>query len=203
MPKKKKTQAVGLKIVPQKHRSKFGGKPELPESVVWPVSPEGYELDFLAQIHFPEISGGTDLPEEGTLFVFYDRSKMPAYGRKEDQGYWQVIYTCDALPEHPREPAGEKSGELCIYRECFLGFRSLRSDGLESEGGHRMLGKPYELQHSNMAPGYLLLLQIDSDFHPNGPGWTWCDCGVLYFFIKPEDLAARRFDRVRTEWTCC
>ena len=36
-------------------------------------------------------------------------------------------------------------------------------------------------------------MQFDSD---NGFGWMFGDCGVAQFWITPEDLAARRFDRV-------
>lgn len=39
-----------------------------------------------------------------------------------------------------------------------------------------------------------LLLQLDSD--EDGPGWMWGDLGRIYFWIRRQDLAARRFDRV-------
>ncbi len=39
-----------------------------------------------------------------------------------------------------------------------------------------------------------LLLQIDSD--RDGPGWMWGDLGMIYFWIRRQDLAARDFDKV-------
>jgi uncharacterized protein YwqG len=45
----------------------------------------------------------------------------------------------------------------------------------------------------------MLLLQIDSD---DAIGWTWGDAGRLYFWIRKQDLAARRFDRVWTILQC-
>ncbi|XTP07273.1 DUF1963 domain-containing protein [Streptomyces albus subsp. chlorinus] len=31
----------------------------------------------------------------------------------------------------------------------------------------------------------------------------WGDCGVLYWLIRPEDLAENRFERARFTWQCC
>lgn len=45
-----------------------------------------------------------------------------------------------------------------------------------------------------------LLLQIDSD--EAGPGWMWGDTGRIYFWIRREDLRARRFDRTWTILQC-
>jgi uncharacterized protein YwqG len=38
-----------------------------------------------------------------------------------------------------------------------------------------------------------LLLQIDSD---DALGSVWGDLGRVYFWIRDQDLAARRFDRI-------
>ncbi len=77
----KKLNAIRLIKTRKRRHSKFGGKPCLPASFSRPVSPEGRALDFLAQIDFSEISPGTDLPEYGTFFVFYDTDKMPGSNR--------------------------------------------------------------------------------------------------------------------------
>ena len=47
-----------------------------------------------------------------------------------------------------------------------------------------------------LSPGaadWMLLLQIDSD---DDTGMMWGDAGMLYFWIRRQDLAARAFDRV-------
>jgi len=36
-------------------------------------------------------------------------------------------------------------------------------------------------------------MQFDTDY---GMDWMWGDCGVLQYWITPQDLKARRFDRV-------
>ncbi|GAA4578193.1 hypothetical protein GCM10023194_00440 [Planotetraspora phitsanulokensis] len=47
---------------------------------------------------------------------------------------------------------------------------------------------------------WLLLAQFDSDDRAN---MMWGDAGALYWLIRPEDLAARRFDRALFTWQCC
>ncbi|WP_433089009.1 DUF1963 domain-containing protein [Dactylosporangium sp. CA-052675] len=44
------------------------------------------------------------------------------------------------------------------------------------------------------AAEWRLLWQVDTD--EDGLGWMWGDMGMLYFWIRDEDLAAARFDRV-------
>lgn len=45
-----------------------------------------------------------------------------------------------------------------------------------------------------------LLLQVDSD---DDAGMMWGDSGLLYFWIRKDDLAARRFERVWCVMQCC
>jgi uncharacterized protein YwqG len=47
---------------------------------------------------------------------------------------------------------------------------------------------------------WTLLLQIDSD---DDTEMMWGDCGILYFWIKKDDLAARDFDDVWMILQCC
>ncbi|MFH1877549.1 MAG: YwqG family protein [Candidatus Omnitrophota bacterium] len=43
------------------------------------------------------------------------------------------------------------------------------------------------------AAEWRLLLQLDSD--ETGTGWAWGDCGIIYFWIKKQDLLMKRFDK--------
>jgi len=49
------------------------------------------------------------------------------------------------------------------------------------------------------ADNWVLLAQFDSD---DQAGFMWGDCGMLYYLIRPADLAARRFDRAAFTWQC-
>lgn len=94
---------------------------------------------------------------------------------------------------------------------------------LDAEGLHHMLGLPQQIQGDmrgqcqleanrivcacrrdyvcvrcesllhECSSQWTLLMQIDTDLA--GPGWMWGDCGRLYFWIRPADLAARAFER--------
>jgi uncharacterized protein YwqG len=44
-----------------------------------------------------------------------------------------------------------------------------------------------------------LLLQVESD---GNAGMMWGDAGCLYFWIREQDLLARRFDRTWTLFQC-
>jgi uncharacterized protein YwqG len=49
------------------------------------------------------------------------------------------------------------------------------------------------------AADWMLLLQVDSD---DNAGMMWGDLGMLYFWIRRQDLAARSFDKVWTILQC-
>lgn len=56
--------------------SKFGGSPDLPDGLSWPLNENG-ALSFVAQINFTEASKfdiDSLLPKSGMLYLFYDRN---------------------------------------------------------------------------------------------------------------------------------
>ncbi|MBL8885206.1 MAG: DUF1963 domain-containing protein [Phycisphaerales bacterium] len=89
--------------------------------------------------------------------------------------------------------------------------------------GHHLLGWPHPVQNDSMelecagasvgcnmgnpegyeiaierglldhAGDWKLLLQLDSD--EQGPGWMWGDSGMLYFWIRSDQLEQQRFDK--------
>ncbi len=201
-------KAIRLVKTMERHVSKFGGQPNLPENVEWPLNPEGVELDFLAQIHCPELPPGFGLPTTGTLFFFYDWAEMPWGNDEKDKKYWKVIYSEAPLPETLRRRRSERE-DYGEFKEVFLTFEVFESNVTDAEnfgeenGHHQMLGYPLYIQEENMAPGKVLLLQIDTDEEDNGPCWMWGDCGRLFFWISPKDLASRRFDRIEFVLECC
>ncbi|MFJ8863723.1 YwqG family protein [Streptomyces sp. NPDC102451] len=52
---------------------------------------------------------------------------------------------------------------------------------------------------SEEAGNWVLLAQFDSD---EAADMMWGDTGVLYWLIRPEDLAERRFERAMFTWQC-
>jgi uncharacterized protein YwqG len=70
-------------------------------------------------------------------------------------------------------------------------------------GGHQVGGYPHFTQddprYDELAECDVLLFQMDSDA---ANGIQWGDMGVANFFVRPDDLAAGRFDRVLYNWDC-
>ncbi len=74
---------------------------------------------------------------------------------------------------------------------------------VEYEIAHAILGPKTQWTDPRLdeeAQRWILLAQIDTDADAN---MMWGDCGTLYWLIRPEDLAARRFEEARLTWQCC
>ncbi|MFF7725520.1 YwqG family protein [Streptomyces sp. NPDC008001] len=74
-------------------------------------------------------------------------------------------------------------------------------DEVETEVARGALGNPpwSDPRIQEEALRWVLLAQFDSD---DDADMMWGDCGALYWLIRPEDLAARRFDRAMFTWQC-
>jgi uncharacterized protein YwqG len=79
--------------------------------------------------------------------------------------------------------------------ECQLASNGVYCGGVEGCQSH----EAKRLQAGTA--DWQLLLQIDTD--EDGPGWMWGDCGRIYFWIKKQDLAVRRFADVWLIFQCC
>ncbi|MEU3877861.1 MULTISPECIES: YwqG family protein [Streptomyces] len=74
---------------------------------------------------------------------------------------------------------------------------------VEEEVAHGLLGPGTSWKDPRMAEEarrWTLLAQFDTDDEAD---MMWGDCGALYWLIRPEDLAAGRFDRARITMQCC
>ncbi|MGW1893934.1 YwqG family protein [Streptomyces sp. NPDC002004] len=81
------------------------------------------------------------------------------------------------------------------------GHADPEQDEVESEVAHGVLGSPpwNDPRIEEEALRWVLLAQFGSD---DDAGMMWGDCGSLYWLIRPEDLAERRFDRAMFTWQC-
>lgn len=79
------------------------------------------------------------------------------------------------------------------------GFASPVQGPVELEVAKAVLGVPWgDPQLEVEATRWVLLAQVDSQ-----GDMMWGDSGALYWLIRPDDLAARRFDRAMFTWQCC
>jgi hypothetical protein len=98
--------------------SKLGGRPDLPQGMVWPRGRNDEPLRFLAQIALPELPFRGHLPAKGILYFFYH----------QDQG--QVLYLPDPAVLVRTPPPLEK-----IEKSFLKKFPLLRPKGDPTEYG--------------------------------------------------------------------
>ena len=194
--------------------SRLGGRPDLPTGAAWPTQ-DGRPLVFVGQVDLGDVAPADVtglLPTSGLLTFFYALVHDPASAVVAS-----VVFSAEGtalarldfphalpvqdrmraiplMPEpditvHPEEVLPEPaSWNAQVTWECY-GFE----DGVPPR--HRMLGYPDLIQPQPQIGRHLLLLQVDMYHLPGGSG-------ILYFVIPPEDLRARRFDRVMCEYEC-
>jgi uncharacterized protein YwqG len=77
--------------------SHFGGSPQLPPDIAWPLR-DGVKLGFLARLSLAEIQDALPidwLPKSGALLFFYDIEKQPWGFDPQDRGSWSVLMVPD------------------------------------------------------------------------------------------------------------
>ncbi|WP_101392080.1 YwqG family protein [Streptomyces sp. TLI_146] len=104
---------------------------------------------------------------------------------------WPSAFT-DALYDHSAGP-GHRVG----------GHADPVQNPVEFEVAHGVLGKDVRWDDPRVAEEaerWVLLAQFDTD---DDADMMWGDCGALYWLIRPQDLAERRFDRAMCTMQCC
>ena len=186
--------------------SKWWGFPDLPDELDWPTvkaDDDGEEFDdpltFICQIKCADLAGLDPeglLPHEGMLYFFgaldyflgdLDAFTAPGMGEWPSE-YFRVLYSPveEGLNTHTLFYDEEDEIPACPAPERIV-FG-------EGDGFTHLLGEAFAEETREALPGDISLLQIDEN-----DDWDlrFFDCGMLNFMIKPEDLAARRFNRVR------
>ena len=201
---------IEIKTVPSEDvlygESKWWGFPDLPDDLDWPTveatdGDETFEdpLTFICQIRCSELAELDPeglLPHDGMLYFFaaldYFLGDLDAF-TAPGMGEWpaecfRVLYSpvCEGLNTH-----------TLMYDEdtpAALAPESISFKTPDRESYTGLLGEPYLEETREAMPGLISLLQIDEN---DDWGLRFFDSGMLNFLISPEDLAARRFDRVR------
>ena len=189
-------------------KSKWWGRADLPEGMAYPM--EHYDdgeddpLTLVCQIRCADLTPydtKNQLPHEGMLYFFADIDEyveaMGEVGESEFQnslGEWEpeayrVLYspTEQGLNTHTiTDPDGEPAN---LPAES-LSFE-VADDHYDS---FKLLGKPYYEEIQELYPDHLCLLQIDEN---DEWGLRLYDCGMICFLIRPEDLKALDFSKVK------
>lgn len=195
--------------------TRLGGSPDLAAGACWPIF-DGRPMAFVAQVNLAEVarldpSGA--LPPSGLASFFC----APADLHRE--GGSHVIFTgAEETLTEVEPPAGlgahERHRPVELYAQRELSAVPWESEAVERLGlsreqqfayrdvtqaddevpAHRMLGHPDIIQNDprDADPDLCLLLQVDSD---EAAGMEWGDAGRLYYWIRPDDLQARRLEQ--------
>jgi hypothetical protein len=177
-------------VEPDASRSRFGGVPFLPAGMEWPRRVSGRPLHFLAQLDLREAPAGDVLPADGTLAFFHDAEHDP-WGDDADGS--AVIFAPPGTDLVPLVPPAETPDD---FVRPAAGIRFSAGAG---EPAHRLLGEPDPIQHDPRAPGWALLLQLDSG---EPLGFDLGDAGRIYFLMREPDVAARAWERARLVFQC-
>ena len=206
--------------------SRYGGKPNLPSSDLWPTQ-DGAKLLFLGQLLLSDIKKPTlPLPESGLLLFFV---------AKDGGQSGRVVY----VPE-PTESAVD--GPRLLKKSYGLKFKrpkpknlpmpnnfywaSLMSHSLEDAESnpyarkdlhvvlgenacHQIGGHPFQLQADDrprqakargIADPCLVVPLLQVDQFPRGEEMCWGDNGIGHFFCGLDALRDRRFDEAWFTW---
>ena len=196
-----------------KGQSKWWGAADMPEGTDYPFVPyedgEDDPMTFICQIRCADLAEADTenlLPHEGMLYFFAD---IDEYVHKMDRGCecdyyngigeWapelsRVIYspTTDDLNTHTIVGEDGKPTNLPAEKMSFEAIDEPTYD-------FKLLGLPYMDEIRDNYPDHISLLQIDEN---DDWGMQFYDCGMVCFVITPEDLKARRFDRVKLYFHC-
>lgn len=162
---------------------------------------EKFPMSLVCQINCADfIQGNPDnslahmLPDKGIISFFanvdYFLGDMDATG--EGMGEWsansfRVLYSRDMDRLRTHKIVDEEG------RDCAIPAEPLHVPQDEVEES-RVLSQPtcFVDEIENYYPGYITLLQLDSsDRH----GLRFYDGGCLFFFISPEDLREKKFEK--------
>lgn len=166
--------------------SHWWGFATMPEGMEYPSNGEDNPLTLVCQFKH---DGGLVYVLADLDYFFGNVDAESGHLGEWDEAFYRVLYAADtgALHEHEiRYPDGRSAvpdpepieapaerGELSAVRSgagCF-----------QDE-----IAQDY--------PGYEVLVELDEN---DKIGLRFYDCGNLFFLIRPEDLAAKRFDRVK------
>ena len=191
----------------------FDGQVDDAESVVFADDPETWAGARVLYIPAGTAVSSAPVPCE---LEPYDRVELVATVDLSAQELWHP-QSLQALATEGT-PSDLPDDQPAHVRTFLDAIHELRGHVGHQIGGHAIAVQnpvEYEIAHAVLggngvawddprmdaeAQRWVLLAQFDSE---NAAGMMWGDCGTLYWLIRPEDLAARRFEAAMFTWQCC
>lgn len=165
-------------MLPDDNINRMWGFAQLPDSFPYPFHGEDNPMTPVCQAH---LDGGILYIFADLDYFFGDLDAESGHIGEWDKDFYRVLYTMEDAPLHLHE-IRYPDGTPAVPEARPLGEELLHPPTCWTDE----LAQDY--------PGYEVLFQLDED---DDIGLRFYDCGTLFFLIKPEDLQAHRFDRVR------
>jgi uncharacterized protein YwqG len=187
----------------------------------WGYDPK--ELDGFRVFHFPEratlerVEIGSEFAMSPSALRFWRAWSLPSYGSRvgdrlleelrsaphKDEEFDQLHELSHALfrsaapnPDGPSHRIGGHSdnvqGDMQLEAQLVM-------NGLYC-GDASGYNDPRRAKLESTCEEWQLLLQLDSD---DDAGFMWGDCGMLYFWLRDQDLANGDFSRTWMSLQCC
>jgi hypothetical protein len=180
--------------------SKIGGRPDLAESTPWPPT----AASFLLQINLAELPDGVldiALPREGTLSCFANRDSealliwnkprttlvrlpLPDSSKRYEARAMAATFVLTLDIDHPDLPAVDDDEIFDVIDDW-----SVPENGVQLGGNRKIIQR-------REARDMRLVLQIGTF---EDIGMVWGTLGSLTISMREDDIAACRFDRLRSE----
>ncbi|GAA0539538.1 hypothetical protein FHS83_003723 [Rhizomicrobium palustre] len=185
--------------------SKIGGRPDLAEDTPWPE-----DTAFLVQINLADVPDGAldiALPREGLISCFrndedWDNPAALLYTppsavltrREAAEGI--VLFAQRALRPSVVLTLDVDRADIPVFEDEEI--LDVVSEWVVPEEGVQLGGDRSVIQ-SGGTEGERLVLQIGS---VEEVGMMWGDLGCLYISMRPDEIAALRFDKAVTDFQC-
>lgn len=214
------------------HSSKFLGKPYLPTDMEYPKDKENKPMILWTQINFSDIPILEGYPKKGILQFFlsaewFDMDDYKVIFHENITEEFQTdfsflteemyeespIYCEHQLGFHKEVEYGSSEDfrfDMTFNGKDYWDFHETLTKDQKNEiekiidgTDHKIGGYAYFTQadirdYNKELKQDLLLLQIDTDEEI-----MFGDSGVANFFINPEDLKNKRFEKAWFNWDCC
>lgn len=212
--------------------SKFLGKPYLPKEMEYPKDKENKPMVLWTQINFADVPVLDGYPDQGILQFFVsaewfdmDDYKVVFHNNITEEFQTDFSFLTEEMYEESpiyREHKLDFSKEIEYgssedfrfdmrfndkdywdFQETLTKNQTEEIEKIIDGTGHKIGGYAYftqaDIRDCNKdLKQDLLLLQIDTDDEI-----MFGDSGVANFFINPEDLKNKRFEKAWFNWDCC
>ena len=166
--------------------SHWWGFAAMPAELDYPFNGEDNPLTLICQFHYGE---GMVYVLADLDYFFGDFEVECGHLGEWDSRFFRVLYSPTRENLHEHEIYLE-SGEPAVPEAEPLDAPQAREETSAVLSPAVCFRDEVEQDY----PGYEVLLQLDEN---DSIGLRFYDCGCLYFLIRPEDLAAKRFDRTK------